>query len=86
MREWDFIGTVDSWEDGIAHCTQRGKFSAGDTLEVLQPDGTVMTLAPKWIENEDGARVEATPHPLMRYTIPCDTPLMPCSLLRMRNS
>ena len=86
VREWDFIGTVDSWEDGIAHCTQRGKFSAGDTLEVLQPDGTVMTLAPEWIENEDGARVEATPHPLMRYTIPCDTPLMPCSLLRMRNS
>lgn len=86
VREWDFIGTVDSWEDGIAHCTQRGKFSAGDTLEVLQPDGTVMTLAPEWIENEDGVRVEATPHPLMRYTIPCDTPLMPCSLLRMRNS
>ena len=86
VREWDFIGTVDSWADGIAHCTQRGKFAAGDTLEVLQPDGTVLTITPAWIENEDGVRVEATPHPMMRYTIPCDTPLMPCSLLRMRNS
>ena len=23
VRDWDFIGTVDSWEDGVAHCTQR---------------------------------------------------------------
>ena len=39
---------------------------------------------PGLIENEDGQRVDATPHPMMRYTIPCETPLMPCSLLRMR--
>ena len=84
MREWDFIGTVDSWADGIAHCTQRGKFSAGDTVEVLQPDGSVVSLTPPWIEDADGRRVDATPHPMMQYTIPCETPLMPYSLLRMR--
>ena len=86
VREWDFIGTVDSWADGIAHCTQRGKFAAGDTLEVLQPDGTVLTITPAWIENEDGVRVDATPHPMMHYTIPCEAPLMPYSLLRMRKA
>ena len=84
VRRWDFIGTVDDWADGVAHCTQRGKFAVGDTLEVLQPDGATVTLTPAWIENEDGQRVDATPHPMMRYTIPCETPLMPCSLLRMR--
>ena len=51
---------------------------------MLQPDGATVTLTPAWIENEDGQRVDATPHPMMRYTIPCETPLMPCSLLRMR--
>lgn len=84
VRQWEFLGTVDSWENGIAHCTQRGKFAVGDTLEALQPDGSVVTLCPAWIENEEGQRVDATPHPMMRYTIPCETPLMPCSLLRMR--
>lgn len=84
VRAWDFIGTVDSWADGVAHCTQRGKFALGDTLEVLQPDGSVGTLTPAWIRNEEGESVEATPHPMMRYTIPCETPLMPFSLLRMR--
>ena len=83
VRPWDFLGTVDSWADGVARCTQRGKFCLGDTIEALQPDGSTVTLTPGWIRNEDGAAVDATPHPMMRYTIPCDTPLMPCSLLRM---
>ena len=84
VRNWDFIGTVDSWENGIAHCTQRGKFSVGDSIEILQPDGSVVELTPAWIENADGERVDATPHPMMQYTIPCETPLMAYSLIRMQ--
>ena len=86
MRDWDFIGTVDGWDKGVAHCTQRGKFSMGDTIEILQPDGSVVTLTPELIENAEGERVDATPHPMMQYTIPCATPLMPYSLLRMRKA
>lgn len=86
VRDWDFVGTVDSWENGVASCTQRSKFCQGDTLEVLQPDGTVIPMTPAWIKNEEGEQVEATPHPLMRYTIPCETPLMPYSLLRMQKT
>lgn len=86
VRDWDFVGTVDSWENSVASCTQRSKFCQGDTLEVLQPDGTVIPLTPAWIKNEEGEQVEATPHPLMRYTIPCETPLMPYSLLRMQKT
>ena len=86
VRDWDFIGTVDGWADGVAHCTQRGKFSVGDSIEILQPDGTVVKLTPEWIENADGERVDATPHPMMQYTIPCETPLAPYSLMRMQKN
>lgn len=86
VRDWDFVGTVDNWENGIAGCTQRSKFCQGDTLEVLQPDGTVHTITPSWIKNEEGEVVDSTPHPLMHYTIPCETPLMPYSLLRMQKA
>ena len=58
IREWEFVGTVDSWENGIAHCQQRGKWSLGDTLEALCPDGRSIPLTPEWIENEAGERVE----------------------------
>lgn len=84
VRDWDFIGTVDGWDKGVAHCTQRGKFNLGDSIEVLEPDGSVVTLTPEWIKNAEGESVDATPHPMMQYTIPCATPLMPYSLLRMR--
>ncbi len=56
----------------------------GDSIEILQPDGSVVKLTPAWIENADGERVDATPHPMMQYTIPCETPLMAYSLIRMQ--
>ena len=83
IREWEFVGTVDSWENGIAHCQQRGKWSLGDTLEALCPDGRSIPLTPEWIENETGERVESTPHAMEKYTMP--TPeLPPMSLLRRK--
>lgn len=85
LREWEFVGTVESWENGVAHCQQRGKWSLGDTLEVLCPDGRSIPLAPEWIENEAGERVQSTPHAMELYTIP--TPeLPPMSLLRKKNT
>ena len=54
IREWEFVGTVESWENGVASCQQRGKWSVGDTLEVLCPDGRSIALHPEWINNEAG--------------------------------
>ena len=83
IREWEFVGTVESWENGVASCQQRGKWSLGDTLEVLCPDGRSIPLNPEWIKNEAGELVESTPHAMERYTIP--TPeLPPMSLLRRK--
>ena len=83
IREWEFVGTVDGWENGVASCQQRGKWSLGDTLEALCPDGRSIPLNPEWIENEAGERVESTPHAMEKYTIP--TPeLPPMSLLRRK--
>ena len=85
IREWEFVGTVDSWENGVAHCQQRGKWSLGDTLEALCPDGRSIPLTPEWIENEAGERVDSTPHAMEKYTMP--TPeLPPMSLLRRKTA
>ena len=81
IREWEFVGTVESWENGVASCQQRGKWSLGDTIEALCPDGTSIPLTPAWIKNEAGEEVTSTPHAMEKYTIP--TPeLPPMSLLR----
>ena len=83
IREWEFVGTVDGWENGIASCQQRGKWTLGDTLEALCPDGRSIPLHPEWIKNEAGESVDSTPHAMEKYTIP--TPeLPPMSLLRRK--
>ena len=84
IREWEFVGTVDRWENGVAFCQQRGKWSLGDTLEALTPDGSAVPLHPDWIKNAAGEEVSSTPHAMETYTIP--TPeLPPMSLLRKKN-
>ena len=84
LRHWEFIGVVEGWQDGVAQCSQRGKFCLGDTIEVLTPLGERITLTPEWIKNELGEEVESTPHATMKYTIPCETALPAYSLLRRR--
>ncbi len=84
VREWEFIGTVESWADGVAHCQQRGKWSLGDTIEVLTPAGEQIALRPDWIRNEKGEDVTATPHAMQLYSIPCEIALPAMSLLRKK--
>lgn len=86
IREWDYMGRVNSWENGIAHCSQRGKWWLGDTIEVLCPDGSVVELKPEWIKNAAGEYVDSTPHPTMEYTIPSQVELPAMSLIRRRSA
>lgn len=84
VRHWEFIGVVDGWQDGIAQCTQRGKFNLGDTIEVLTPLGDCVTLTPEWIKNERGEAIESTPHATMKYTIPSEVALPQHSIMRRK--
>ena len=84
IRHWEFVGTVERWENGVAYCRQRGKWSLGETLEALAPDGSRIPLAPAWIRNAAGEAVDSTPHAMMEYSIPSAQELPAMSLLRRR--
>ena len=85
VRNWEFMGIVDHWENGIAHCIQRGRFFAGDEIEALMPGKGSMSLRPEWIKNEEGEAVPSTNRAEMRYTIPCEAELPPYTLLRKKS-
>ena len=85
VRNWEFMGIVDHWENGIAHCIQRGRFFAGDEIEALMPGKGSMSLRPEWIKNEEGESVPSTNRAEMRYTIPCEAELPPYTLLRKKS-
>ena len=37
IREWELVAVCESCDGEMAHCTRRGKFDLGDTLEALTP-------------------------------------------------
>ena len=82
IREWDLLGVAEKWEDGILYCTQRGKFTAGDELEILQPDGSVVKLVAEKIFDENGAEIENTAHSMMPFSIASAVEIKPMSILR----
>lgn len=84
VREWDLLGVVEGWKDGVLYCSQRGKFNLGDEIEILQPSGDTLKFIPNWIKNAEGEEITSTPHSKMSYTIDCPVEIRPMSILRKK--
>ncbi|MBQ2803774.1 MAG: U32 family peptidase [Lachnospiraceae bacterium] len=58
----------DAWkglmqEDVLARIEQRNKFCVGDSIEIMKPDGSNVTVTVEGIYTEDGEAVDSAPHP-----------------------
>jgi putative protease len=84
LRSWEVVAVVEKWENGIAFCTQRGKFGVGDTLEVLLPGGKVFAFTASDLRNETGELIESTPHAMMRFSVPILAETPPFSIIRRK--
>ena len=84
IREWEFVGVVEEWALGRAFCTQRGKFTLGEELEALTPEGKMISFTPQWIQDGEDQPITSTPHAMMKFRIPTPEPLPPLTLLRRR--
>jgi putative protease len=63
INEYIYLGIVyDIDERGFARIEQRNKFSVGDEIEIMKPDGTDVKAAVKAMYREDGTSVESCPH------------------------
>ena len=49
-------------KDGLCRIGQRNKFSVGETIEIMKPDGRNVEVTVKRILNEDGEEQESAPH------------------------
>ena len=81
-REWDVMAVVEKWENGVAFCTQRNRFFEGDELEVLESSRKPFRLTAKDLRNADNEPIEATNHPMMKFSFSCEEPLESGAILR----
>ena len=62
VKEYTYLGIVGEICDGRCKIEQRNKFSVGETIEIMKPDGENVEVTVKRIINEDGEDQESAPH------------------------
>ena len=64
VKEYTYLGIVgEQNEQGLYRTEQRNKFSVGEMIEVMKPDGRNVEVTVKAIYDEDGNSMESCPHP-----------------------
>ncbi len=62
VKEYTYLGTVGETRDGLYRIEQRNKFSVGERIEIMKPDGRNVEVRVGRIINEDGEEQESAPH------------------------
>ena len=64
VKEYTYLGIVgERNEQGCYRIEQRNKFSVGEVIEVMKPDGRNVEVEVKAIYDENGQSMESCPHP-----------------------
>lgn len=83
VKNYTYLGTVECKnEQGHYRIEQKNKFSVGEMIEVMKPDGRNLHVEVKAIYDEDGRTVESAPHPKQILYVDLGTELEPYDILR----
>lgn len=63
VKEYTYLGIIGEEKDGAYRIEQRNKFSVGEVIEVMKPNGENIEVTVKRILTEDGTLQESAPHP-----------------------
>lgn len=83
VKNYTYLGTVEGAdENGRYRIEQKNKFSVGEQIEVMKPDGRNEEVLVKAIYDEEGNPQESAPHPKQVLYIDLDMELEPYDILR----
>ena len=85
VKEYTYLGIVgEQNEEGLYRIEQRNKFSVGEEIEVMKPNGENITVTVKRIVDEEGKEMESAPHPQQVLYIDLGQPLDIYDILRRK--
>lgn len=83
VKEYTYLGYAEEVEEnGLVHITQRNKFTVGETIEIMKPDGRNLAAVVKAIYDENGVSVESAPHPQQKLAVDLGAEVEKYDLLR----
>ena len=70
IKGYTYLGIVNKL-DGRGYCRieQRNKFSVGDEIEIMKPDGSNVPVRVEELLDEEGSRMESAPHPKQKLFV-----------------
>ncbi len=63
VKEYTYLGIIGDEKDGMYRIEQRYKFSVGEKIEIMKPDGRNIIVTVQRIMDEEGNEQESAPHP-----------------------
>ncbi len=64
VKEYTYLGVISGWNaKGCCRIEQKNKFSVGDEIEVMKPDGRDLKVTVRAMYDAEGNAVESAPHP-----------------------
>ena len=70
IKEYTYLGIVGECNaEGLYAIEQRNKFSVGETIEIMKPDGRNIPVTVEAIYNEEGEAMESAPHAQQRIYV-----------------
>ena len=85
VKEYIYLGIVGgSNAEGLYRIEQRNKFSVGETIEIMKPNGDNIKAKVLRIVNEEGGEQESAPHPKQVLYIDLGVPMEQYDILRRK--
>lgn len=72
IRNYDVVAVVEKCENGTIYCTQRNRFFAGDTVELLAPSRKPVTLTLDTLYDENSEQIQTANHAMMKFSFKSD--------------
>lgn len=85
LKEYMYLGTAEEIRaDGLCRISQRNKFSVGEEIEIMKPNGENVPVIVKGIFDEEGNSMESAPHPQQTLFVDPGMPLERYDILRRK--
>lgn len=85
-KEYTYLGTIIGEQGGLYSLEQKNKFTVGESIEVIKPDGTTIETTVIRIQDEEGNAMESCPHPSQLIFIDLGVELNPFDILRRKEA
>ncbi|SHM61469.1 putative protease [Anaerosporobacter mobilis DSM 15930] len=85
VKDYTYLGVIQGKnEAGMYGLEQRNKFSVGDTIEIMKPNGENIMATVKCITDEEGTEMDSCPHPKQQIFVDFGIQLNDFDILRRK--